>query len=164
MIAAIALASRGDDDPGSPHARKPPRRPRPARPRPRSRRPPRPPRPSRRLRPSPRRPHRAPPAGGAPDLDAARALQLEGYNARRAGDFQTALDKARAAQQACGGSKELSPCGYAVFEEGAALVGLGQPEAAIPIFERRLSEFGDNENREVEKALRKALRDAGEGR
>ena len=84
---------------------------------------------------------------GEPDLKAAQAAQLEGYNARRAGDFQTALAKAREAQQLCAGSNELSPCGYALFEEGVALIGLGQPEAAIPILQRRLDEFGDNEQR-----------------
>ncbi|MDA0185824.1 hypothetical protein OJ997_36305, partial [Solirubrobacter phytolaccae] len=97
---------------------------------------------------------------GEPDLQAAQAAQIEGYNARRAGDFQTALTKAQEAQKLCAGSKELSPCGYALFEEGAALVGLGQPEAAIPFFERRLNEFGDNESGEVRKALRDAKKAA----
>ena len=99
---------------------------------------------------------------GEPDLKAAQAAQLEGYNARRAGDFQTALAKAQEAQKLCAGSKELSPCGYAVFEEGVALVALGQPEAAIPILERRLNEFGDNESGEVRKALRDAKKAARE--
>lgn len=99
---------------------------------------------------------------GEPDLDAATKAQLEGYNARRAGDFQTALAKAQEAQRLCAGSKELSPCGYALFEEGAALIGLGQPEAAIPILERRLNEFGDNESGEVRKALRDAKKAARE--
>ena len=44
-------------------------------------------------------------------------------------------------------AEELSPCGYALFEEGVALTELGQPEAAIPILERRLNEYGDNEQR-----------------
>ena len=41
-----------------------------------------------------------------------------------------------------------------------ALTELGQPEAAIPILERRLNEYGDNNSGEVEKALRKARREA----
>ena len=65
--------------------------------------------------------------------------------------YETALAKARAAQQACGNSKERSPCGYALFEEGAALNALGQPEAAIPILERRLAEYGDNESGAVKR-------------
>lgn len=97
---------------------------------------------------------------GEPDLKAAQSAQLEGYNARQAGDFQTALAKAQEAQRLCAGSKELSPCGYAVYEEGVALIGLGQPEAAIPILERRLSEFGDNESGEVKRALRDARKAA----
>ena len=81
----------------------------------------------------------ASPASGKPDLKAATQAQLAGYNARRAGDYQTALAKAREAQQLCGSAKELSPCGYALFEEGAALIALGQPDAAIPILQRRLT-------------------------
>ncbi len=165
MVGAIALASGGDDDPkstpraeataeatASPDKTEEPKATETASPEPTATASP---------EPTPTaEATEAPASGGAPDLDAARTLQLEGYNARRAGDFQTALEKSRAAQQACGGSKELSPCGYAVFEEGAALVGLGQSEAAIPVFERRLNEFGDNESGEVEKALRKARKDA----
>jgi serine/threonine-protein kinase len=97
---------------------------------------------------------------GEPDLEAAQAAQLEGYNARRAGDFQTALTKAREAQQLCAGSNELSPCGYALFEEGVALIGLGQPEAAIEPLQRRLDEFGDNDSGEVRRALRDAKKAA----
>ncbi|MDA0172403.1 hypothetical protein OJ998_25085, partial [Solirubrobacter taibaiensis] len=97
---------------------------------------------------------------GEPDLKAAQAAQLEGYNARQGGDFQTALTKAREAQQLCAGSKELSPCGYALFEEGVALIGLGQPEAAIAPLQRRLDEFGDNDSGEVRRALRDAKKAA----
>ncbi len=81
---------------------------------------------------------------GSPDLKRASQLQIEGYNARRAGDFNTALQKSRAAEQACGSAHQLSPCGYAMFEEGVALTALGQPDAAIPILQRRLDEYGDN--------------------
>ncbi len=105
-------------------------------------------------------PEQTPEPQGEPDLDAATQAQVEGYNARQAGDFQTALTKAQEAQQLCAGSKELSPCGYAVYEEGVALIGLGQPEAAIPILERRLSEFGDNGSGEVRRALRDARKAA----
>ena len=97
---------------------------------------------------------------GEPDLKAAQAAQLEGYNARRAGDFQTALTKSREAQELCAGSNELSPCGYALFEEGVALIGLGQPEAAIAPLQRRLDEFGDNDSGEVRRALRDAKKAA----
>jgi serine/threonine-protein kinase len=97
---------------------------------------------------------------GEPDLEGAQEAQLAGYNARQAGDFQTALTKAQEAQKLCAGSKELSPCGFAVYEEGVALMGLGQPEAAIPILQRRLDEFGDNEGGEVRRALRDAKKAA----
>ena len=64
---------------------------------------------------------------------------------------------------ACGGSKELNPCGYALFEKGAALNGLGRSEEAIPILEQRLNEFGDNERGEVERELRDARKKARKG-
>ena len=100
---------------------------------------------------------------GEPNLEAAQRAQLEGYNARRAGDFETALAKADEALQACGGAKELSPCGYALFEKGAALNGLGRSEEAIPILEQRLNEYGDNERGEVERELRDARKNARKG-
>jgi serine/threonine-protein kinase len=89
--------------------------------------------------------------------------RLEGYNARRAGDYQTALAKAQAAEQECGDTHVLSPCGYALFEQGVALTALGQPDAAIPILQRRLNEYGDNNTHEVSKALREAQEKAGKG-
>ena len=102
-------------------------------------------------------------ASGEPDLDRARTLQLQGYNARRAGDYQTALARSQAALEACGGSRELSPCGYALYEQGAALNALGQHDAAIAALERRLTEYGDNENGEVERELRAARKNARKG-
>ncbi len=100
---------------------------------------------------------------GEPNLEAAAAAQVAGFNARRAGDFETALAKAEESLQACGGSKELNPCGYALFEKGAALNGLGRSEEAIPILEQRLNEFGDNERGEVERELRDARKKARQG-
>src|SRR6201999_1790164 len=97
---------------------------------------------------------------GQPNLEAARAAQVAGFNARGAGDFNTALAKAEEALAACGGSKELNPCGYAPFKKGAALNGLGRSEEAIPILEQRLNEFGDNERGEVKKELKDARKKA----
>ena len=44
-----------------------------------------------------------------------------------------------------------------------ALTALGQPQAAIPILQRRLDEYGDNNSHEVSKALQEAQRKAGKG-
>jgi tetratricopeptide (TPR) repeat protein len=55
----------------------------------------------------------------------------------------------------------LSPCGYALFEVGAALNALGRPDEAIPYLERRLDEYGDNA--EVRAELEKARDAAGGG-
>jgi eukaryotic-like serine/threonine-protein kinase len=97
-----------------------------------------------------------PPAAAQPDLARARQLQLQGYNARQAGDFDSALAASSQALKACGNTRALDPCGYALYEVGAALNGLGRYEEAIPYLERRLSEYGDNSSGEVQKALDEA--------
>ena len=99
---------------------------------------------------------------GTPDLKQASALQLEGFNARRAGDYATALEKSRAALAACGDTHSLSPCGYALYEEGVALNRSGDPAAAIPILQQRLAQYGDDDSGSVAKELRDAQRRAGQ--
>jgi serine/threonine-protein kinase len=98
----------------------------------------------------------------APDLKQASALQLEGYNARQAGDYATALEKSKAALAACGNAHQLSPCGYALYEEGVALNRSGDPAAAIPILQQRLDQYGDDGSGSVAKELRDAQRRAGQ--
>ena len=51
---------------------------------------------------------------------------------------------------------QLDPCGYALYEVGAALVGLGRNDEAIPYLERRLDDYGDNSAGDVQKALDQA--------
>jgi tetratricopeptide (TPR) repeat protein len=92
----------------------------------------------------------------------ARDLQVQGYNARLAGDYPKALDLSQQALDACGNSNELDPCGYALFEKGVALNRSGSPDEAIPVLEERLDRFGDNENGEVAKEL-KAAKKAAKG-
>ena len=99
---------------------------------------------------------------GGPDLKRAAALQLEGYHARLAGDYATALDRSRAALAACGDTHQLSPCGYALYEEGVALNRSGNPAAAIPILQQRLQQYGDDDTGAVAKELRDAQRRAGQ--
>ena len=96
-----------------------------------------------------------PPAAGT-GVAAARRLQLQGYNARQNGDFAAALTASSAALKACGDAHVLDPCGFALYEVGAALVGLGRNEEAIPYLERRLDDYGDNSAGDVEKALDQA--------
>ena len=70
---------------------------------------------------------------GEPDLEAARAAPARGLQRAPAPATSRPRWPRRARpQQACGSSKELSPCGYALFEEGAALNGLGQPGGGDP--------------------------------
>jgi serine/threonine-protein kinase len=104
----------------------------------------------------------APSGGGEVDLDQARELQLQGYNARLAGDYPKALDLSEQALEACGNSNEMDPCGYALFEKGLALNRSGDPDAAIPVLEERLDRFGDNAAGEVAKEL-KAAKKAAKG-
>jgi len=96
-----------------------------------------------------------PPAGGT-GLAAARRLQLQGFNARKAGDYEGALSASSAALKACGDAHQLDPCGYALFEVGADLVALGRGDEAVQYLERRLNEYGDNSSGEVQAALDEA--------
>jgi len=172
VIAAVAVAMRGGDDPepragDTPAATASPERTEEPTPDPTEEATPSP-EPTEEATPSPEpteEPTAEPTAEatGEPDLERATQLQVEGYNARRAGDYETALARAQEALEACGDARELSPCGYALFEQGAALNALGQHEAAIEALERRLELYGDNESGEVERELRDARRKAGRG-
>ena len=102
-----------------------------------------------------------PAPSGEVDLDKARDLQVQGYNARLAGDYGKSLDLSQQALDACGNSNELDPCGYALFEKGLALNRSGKPDEAIPVLEERLDRFGDNEKGEVAKELKAAKKAAG---
>jgi eukaryotic-like serine/threonine-protein kinase len=104
-----------------------------------------------------------PSSGGSGGLAKARSLQLQGFNARKAGDYARGLSLSKQALAACGGTHALDPCGYALYEIGADLIGLGQPQAAIPYLQRRLNEYGDNSGGEVAKALQQAQSQAQGG-
>jgi eukaryotic-like serine/threonine-protein kinase len=99
--------------------------------------------------------------GGAPDLDRAADLQLQGFNARQAGDHETALQRSQQALEACGGERPLSPCGYALFEIGRALNRLGRSQEAIPYLEERVA-YGDG-SQEAQAELEDARSNAGGG-
>jgi serine/threonine protein kinase len=101
-------------------------------------------------------PTETPPPAAGTNLAAARRLQLQGFNARQSGNFEGALAASAAALKACGDAHELNPCGFALYEVGAALIGLGRNEEAVPYLERRLNEYGDNSSGEVQKALDEA--------
>jgi len=104
----------------------------------------------------------AEPTGGS-DLDRAADLQVQGFNARRAGDYEQALALSQQALDACGDAQQLSPCGYALFEVGAALNALGRPDEAIPFLEQRLEQYGDNGAGEVKRELKAAKKAAKKG-
>ena len=98
-------------------------------------------------------------SAGGTDLDRAADLQLQGYNARVAGDYDQALALSTQALEACGDTKQLSPCGYALYEVGASLNALGRPDEAIPYLKQRLDQYGPN--KDVEKELKRAEKAAG---
>ena len=102
-----------------------------------------------------------PAPSGEVDLDKARQLQVDGYNARLAGDYEKSLDLSQQAIDACGNSNSMDPCGYALFEKGLALNRSGKPDEAIPVLQERLDRFGDNEKGEVAKELKAAKKAAG---
>jgi eukaryotic-like serine/threonine-protein kinase len=90
---------------------------------------------------------------GEPDLARAADLQEQGYNERLAGNYEQALALSQQALEACGDTKQLSPCGFALYEIGAALNALGRPDEAIPYLEQRLELYGDNSAGEVKREL-----------
>jgi serine/threonine-protein kinase len=100
------------------------------------------------------------PAAGT-DLDRAADLQLQGYNARVAGDYEQALALSTQALDACGDTQQLAPCGYALYEVGASLNALGRPDEAIPYLQQRLDQYGPN--KDVEKELKAAEKAAKKG-
>jgi eukaryotic-like serine/threonine-protein kinase len=100
-----------------------------------------------------------PEPSGETDLDRAADLQLQGFNARQAGDNEQALALSQQALEACGDAQELDPCGYALYEVGAALNALGRPDEAIPYLRQRLDTYGNNG--QVKAELRRAERAAG---
>jgi tetratricopeptide (TPR) repeat protein len=103
-----------------------------------------------------------PEPSGQPNLGQARTLQVQGFNARQAGNYNQALALSQQALQACGDAQELDPCGYALYEIGASLDALGRPDEAIPYLERRLDTYGNNS--EVKSELKKARKAAkGDG-
>lgn len=109
-------------------------------------------------------PTATPEAPAGPDLERASQLQVQGFNARRAGNFEQALALNQQALEACGGKVQLDPCGYALFEIGAALNGLGRPDEAIAPLEQRLELYGDNGAGEVKDELKKARKAAKRGK
>ncbi len=114
--------------------------------------------------PTPRRrrlpePTATPEPSGETDLDRAADLQLQGFNARQAGNNEQALALSQQALEACGDAQELDPCGYALYEVGAALNALGRPDEAIPYLQQRLDTYGNNG--QVKAELRRAERAAG---
>jgi eukaryotic-like serine/threonine-protein kinase len=104
-------------------------------------------------------PTATPEPSGEPDLDRAADLQLQGFNARQAGNNEQALTLSQQALEACGDAQELNPCGYALYEVGAALNALGRPDEAIPYLQQRLDTYGNNG--QVKAELRRAERAAG---
>ena len=87
-------------------------------------------------------------------------LQADGFQALEAGDYETAIAASQQAVEACGDSAELDPCGYALYNLGAALNRAGRPDEAILYLEDRLARFGDNENKDVKTELKAARKNA----
>ncbi len=84
---------------------------------------------------------------------AARDLQLAGFRARTSGRIADAVALDRRAVTACGGTRALDPCGYALFELGAALRQAGRTGEAAGTLRRRLALYGDNAAGQVSREL-----------
>jgi serine/threonine-protein kinase len=102
-----------------------------------------------------------PASGGPADLRRAQQLQVQGYQANNGGDYARGAQLSRQALDACGGAKQLSPCGYAAFELGKALNRMGRPDEAIPYLQQRV-DYGDG-NKDAAKELKDARKRASKG-
>jgi serine/threonine-protein kinase len=107
-------------------------------------------------------PTATPGGGGRTSLSAAARLQRQGFEARQAGDYDRALGLSQRALDACGDTRRLDPCGYAMFEIGVALNRTGRAEEAVPILQQRLDLYGDNRQGEVRKELEDARGGGGD--
>jgi tetratricopeptide (TPR) repeat protein len=102
-------------------------------------------------------------ATATPTATATSAVSLnsKGYELFKAGNYGQAIPLFQRAVKACGDSTEMDPCGYTLYNLGAALRRSGEATAAIPILEDRMARFGDNGKGEVRKELDAAYADAG---
>ena len=85
-------------------------------------------------------------------------LNNRGYVLFQQNRYREALPLFLAAVKRCGSSHQLDPCGYALYNLGASLHRSGRSPEAIPILERRLRIFGDNETSDVRRELAAAIR------
>jgi serine/threonine-protein kinase len=84
-------------------------------------------------------------------------LNARGYVLFQQGRYEEAAPLFRAAVRRCGGSRQLDPCGYALYNLGASLNRAGRSRAAVPILVRRLRLFGDNAAGDVQRELDAAV-------
>ena len=99
-------------------------------------------------------------SGSAPgNLSDARRLQLAGFAANNSGHYEEGLRVSQQAVETCGDQRALDPCGYALYEMGRALVGLGREDEAIAPLEQRLDLYGDNASGDVQRMLDQARGD-----
>jgi serine/threonine-protein kinase len=89
------------------------------------------------------------------------ALNDKGYSLLQAGQASQAVPYLRKAVQECGSSLSLT-CAYATYNYGAALNRAGDPSAAIPVLQRRLSRWPDNQPDVVRRELAAACSAAGQ--
>ena len=97
---------------------------------------------------------------GRPTRRSRRARTPRASSSSRPATTRARSRRSQAAVEACGDSTELDPCGYALYNLGAALNRAGRPDEAIPILEDRLERFGDNETKDVKTELKSARKNA----
>jgi serine/threonine-protein kinase len=89
-------------------------------------------------------------------------LNDQGFQRFSAGDYAGAVPFFQKAVEACGDSKDLSPCGFATYNLGASLNRSGHPDQAIPYLEKRLQVWGYNQAGAVKKELKAARKATGQ--
>jgi len=80
-------------------------------------------------------------ATSAPTGGSAASNNNRGFTLYQAGKYAEAVTPLQQAVEQCGASKELDPCGYAIYNYGSSLHRAGRSAEAIPLLERRLADF-----------------------
>jgi serine/threonine protein kinase len=107
----------------------------------------------------------APVPSGESDAGKASSLNDQGFELMRQGRAAEAVPILRQAVEACGGEPTpTSPCAYAMFNLGKALVDSGNPADAIPVLEKRLQNDDQQSTVQAELDRARALVSGGGGK
>jgi len=113
-------------------------------------------------------PDNEPETGPGPDTsgESPSSLDARGYRLIQAGQHEEAIPYLQAAVKGFedqGEQRDATGYGYALYNLGTAYLETGQPDKAIPLFERRLEVRPNDRPEVVQQSLDRARAEAGQG-